>query len=184
MLYRVNDVGGAAYWVRTVNVAPEQWTAGTWQPGIWREHPGPLVPGLSGLHLARPQDLPFYLGPEIWEAEADGAVVAGEFEVVTRRARITRQIQTWDDPTARAFAMDCLSRMVDECDSWRDMPAQDLAAMLERDAKGSSPSGQGLAACAAMTAFRISYRLIRADKREAHRQWASERLFQYLGVAS
>ena len=80
---------------------------GRWTPGRWRSVSGPLVPCRNGLHLCRPQDLVHWLGPVIWEAEADGEVVEAEDKVVARRARVLRRVEAWDDRAARLFAAAC-----------------------------------------------------------------------------
>ena len=70
--------------------------SGAWPPpGEWRQEAGPLRPCEAGtLHLCGVEDLPAWLvqGGEIWEAEADGAVVVGHWKVGCLRARLVEAV--------------------------------------------------------------------------------------------
>jgi hypothetical protein len=100
----------AKYW-KVLNADRSVCHGGTGQwpaPGEWLAVSGPLVACKRGLHLCRRGDLIQWLGPTIWEVEADetGMVVV-EDKVVVRRARLVRQLDTWNERTTRLFACDC-----------------------------------------------------------------------------
>jgi len=84
-----------------------KWKARGWMPTI----PDP-VPCQRGYHLCRENDLVFWLGETIWEAEPGdiiiehGTVADGDSKVVTEKARLLRRLP-WDERTARLFAADC-----------------------------------------------------------------------------
>src|SRR5690554_2611809 len=68
------------------------------------------VPCRRGYHMCRDAaDLLEWLGPTIWVAEVDGAVIAHRDKVVVERARLLRRLP-WDERTAREFAADCAER--------------------------------------------------------------------------
>jgi len=96
-LYKVTDEQGGSIHGGT----------GRWTPGRWRSVSGELEPCRRGLHLCRAQDLVHWLGPVIWEAEAEGELIETDDKVVARRARIIRRVDTWDERTARLFACWC-----------------------------------------------------------------------------
>jgi hypothetical protein len=80
---------------------------GRWRKGRWRSVRGPLVPCRNGLHLCRADQLVYWLGPVIWEAEVDGEIIDAGDKVVARRARVIRRLDSWNERTARRFAADC-----------------------------------------------------------------------------
>jgi hypothetical protein len=91
---------------------------GTWplpqdgEPGEWLEVTGELVPCKNGAHLCREEDLIHWLGPTIYEAEHSGELVEHDNKVVVRKARLLRQIETWNERTARLFACDCAEHVL------------------------------------------------------------------------
>ncbi len=50
-----------------------------------------------------------YLGPDIYIAEVDGEVIAGENAIHARRVRLVAKT-AWDERAARLFAIDCAAR--------------------------------------------------------------------------
>jgi len=85
--------------------------SGRYSLGVWREVAGPLVACAHGIHLCRDGDLLSWLGPVIWEAEADGETIEQADKVVARRARVIRRT-AWDERSARLFAADCADRVL------------------------------------------------------------------------
>lgn len=81
------------------------------EPGIWREIRSYAPECL--IWLCRREDIVRWLGPTIWEVEAEEADVHGDQnKVFCRRARLVRRIDTWDERTARLFAADCAERVL------------------------------------------------------------------------
>jgi hypothetical protein len=77
-----------------------------WPEGEWVEAEA-VEPCRSGIHACRPRDLPYWLGPELWEIELDGDVVEQERKVVARRGRLVRKLAEWDTGLLRAFTASC-----------------------------------------------------------------------------
>ncbi len=84
------------------------------RPGEWVEVQADLIGGFSGLHLSTLLDLPRRLGAAIYEAEGDGECIAGQDELLFRRARLLRRT-AWDAHRAVLFAADCAERAL-----WRE----------------------------------------------------------------
>lgn len=82
------------------------------EPGEWVEVEGPLVPYQNGLHVMRECDLSFWPGPILYEVEVDGETVTTHHEVVARRARLLRKIETWNERTLCAWLADCVDRVL------------------------------------------------------------------------
>jgi len=79
-----------------------------WMPPI----EGELIPCKNGYHLCRKQDLFDWFGPTIWEAKYRGERLDSGNKVVVREARLLRQLMSWDETTARLFAIDCAERVM------------------------------------------------------------------------
>jgi len=58
----------------------------------------------------RPRDLPYWLGPQLWEIELDGETVEQERKLVARRGRLVRRREEWNSGLLDAFSADCLVR--------------------------------------------------------------------------
>jgi hypothetical protein len=72
-----------------------------------------LEPCRSGLHLCRPEDLPYWLCEELYAVEVDGDVVPHQSFVLARRARLSERVDAWAQATAAAFCLDCAERVRD-----------------------------------------------------------------------
>jgi hypothetical protein len=97
----LNEDGSAIYgqgaWPLTVNG----------QPGEPIEVEGELVACQNGLHLCTDATLIEWLGPAIYEVEPLSVVVEQEDKHLTRRARLVRKYEAWNETSARRFAADC-----------------------------------------------------------------------------
>lgn len=76
-------------------------------PGAWLEADGDLEPCFRGTHVCRIEDLAYWIHDELWEAETDGDSVAGFDCIVTRRARLVRCVEHWQDGGAARFVLAC-----------------------------------------------------------------------------
>lgn len=81
-----------------------------WRLGEWVEASGPLAWCENGIHACRADDLPHWLGPELWRAELDGEMLAADDGLVARRGRLLERIDAWSGGVAQAFADDCAGR--------------------------------------------------------------------------
>jgi hypothetical protein len=70
----------------------------------------PIVPCRSGVHACRVEDLPLWLGRELYEVELAGEIVEERTKVVASRARLVRRIDAWDDAARDAYTRDCAER--------------------------------------------------------------------------
>ena len=94
------------------------------QPGAWVSAAGELALCHNGIHASTVQQLPHWLGMELWEIELDGEIRREEAALLASRARLIAAVDAWDEPMRQTFARWCLSR------------AQDITA--------GYPSGAGL----------------------------------------
>jgi hypothetical protein len=77
--------------------------------GEWVEA-GEVEPCRSGIHACRVQDLPFWLGQELWEIELDGQVVQQERKMIAARGRLLRRVPGWNAELLDAFCAACRAR--------------------------------------------------------------------------
>ena len=86
------------------------WPAlGEWAPKIT----GKLVRCQCGYHiLNREQLLGDYIQSTLFEVGAQDVEIVGDDKCVCRSARLVKQIETWNDRTARLFACDCAERVL------------------------------------------------------------------------
>ena len=81
---------------------------GEWMPRI----EGELAPWNNAYPLCRgTRKLLGNLGPDIYLAEVDGEVIAGERVIHVRRVRLVAKT-AWDERAARRFAIDCAERVL------------------------------------------------------------------------
>jgi hypothetical protein len=67
-------------------------------------------PCRRGIHACRIEDLPFWLGSELWEIELDGEVVVQQRKVVAPRGRLLRRVADWNQAVLAEFGADVLAR--------------------------------------------------------------------------
>lgn len=80
------------------------------RPGQWVSADGPIALCENGIHASTVDQLPQWLGSEIWEAELDGEVLRTEPALVAERARLVCLVQEWEEEAQRAFCQDCAAR--------------------------------------------------------------------------
>lgn len=80
------------------------------QPGKWVRAEGPIALCVNGIHAASPEQLPHWLGTEIWQIELAGEVLREEAALVASQARLLRKLDAWDETMRRRFAEMCLRR--------------------------------------------------------------------------
>jgi hypothetical protein len=143
--------------------------SGTWPaPGMWLEVKGALEPCSNGLHLCAREHLLSWLGPAIWEAEYESECIDHGDKLVVRRARLVRQVEAWNDRTARLFAADCAERVL---------------PLFESQRPGDTRPREAIAAARAFARAEITDAARAAAwdaARAAARAWQTERLFQHL----
>ena len=85
-----------------------RWPLPNGAPGDWVD--GEVDPCRSGVHALRPSDLPYWLGPSLFEIELDGPISEIGLKVVATRGRLLRRVDAWDDPMRLAFSTMCIER--------------------------------------------------------------------------
>jgi hypothetical protein len=85
-----------------------RWPLPNGAPGAWVE--AEVDPCRSGVHAARVADLPYWLGPLLYEAELDGDIVEHVHKIVAARGRLVRRIDGWNDETRDAYSLMCVAR--------------------------------------------------------------------------
>lgn len=129
--------------------------AGEWMPAI----KGEIEPCQRGYHLCRRDDLIRWLGPTIWVAEHDGELIEYADKVVVCKARLIRQLDTWNDRTARLFACDVAEHVLHlhETKYPNDLRVRNCIEIARKVANGDLPiSKLDAAVGAAWTAVRAA----------------------------
>jgi hypothetical protein len=85
-------------------VAP--FTGFHWPEGEWLDAEA-VEPCRSGIHACRVRDLPYWLGPQLWEIELEDEVTEQTHKVAARRGRLLRRIPDWNVHLLRAFTAAC-----------------------------------------------------------------------------
>jgi hypothetical protein len=83
------------------------------QPAAWVHATGPIALCVNGIHASTPEQLPHWLGAELWEIELGGDVLEHEAALVASEGRLLGRVQAWDEPMRRRFAEMCLGRALD-----------------------------------------------------------------------
>jgi hypothetical protein len=76
----------------------------------WVRAEGPLVLCSNGIHASTTEQLPHWLGMELWEVELGGEILTDEAALLASQARLIRRIDAWDEPTRQEFARWCQRR--------------------------------------------------------------------------
>ena len=128
------------------------------EPGAWVE--APVVACRSGVHACRAEDLPLWLGQDLYEIELGGRIVAERMKVVAARGRLLRRIGAWDEAARAAYTQDCVAR------------AHALAADLPDWDAAVEPASAGGPAAIGFIAARI------AEERDGPAAYHAERAHQ------
>lgn len=83
------------------------------RPGEWVLVSGPLGLCTNGIHASTIDQLPQWLGDELWEVELDGEVLRTEPALVAERGWLLRLLDEWDEQARLAFCRDCARRAQD-----------------------------------------------------------------------
>lgn len=111
------------------------------QPGAWVQAEGPIALCTGGIHAATVEQLPHWLGAELWELELDGEIVHDEAALIASRARLVRAVEAWDEAMRQRYARWCLGRA--EEIAKRYPPGEGLVAKVSHTIwwGGAGPAG-------------------------------------------
>ena len=93
--------------LREGGIAP--YTGFRWPQGEWVEAAG-TDPCRDGIHACAVRNLPIWMGPELWEMELGGEVVALPRKLVAPRGRLLRRFDAWNNVLIRDFGRACVKR--------------------------------------------------------------------------
>ena len=101
---------------KVLNDGRSPFTAARWplpsggEPGEWVEADGPIALCTNGVHAASTEQLPHWLGMELWEVELGGEIVCDEAALIASRGRLVGEVAAWDEAMRQQYARWCLGR--------------------------------------------------------------------------
>ena len=139
-------------------------------PSAWVE--ATVEPCRSGIHACRPEHLPLWVGPILYEAELDGEILEERMKVIASRARLTRRIETWDEPMRERYTRLCADRA-------HELASAASLAQWEAVIEPSIPEGPALLG---FVAARIAEEASGPEAYHAERARQTEWLVEHLGL--
>lgn len=94
--------GGGGAWRLPTARGPGRWMAGT-NTAASREH---------GYEVCTLEQLPYWLGPVVYEAEIRGERVDRPAKCLVESVRLVRRLDGWNERTTRLFIADCAERLL------------------------------------------------------------------------
>ena len=185
MLYKVlGENGEALHGGKGQWNLPQDGESGEWMPYVDR-----LEMCASGYHLVERGALVRWIGPTIYEAEADqeGELIEDGKHCV-HTARLTHRLEGWNEQTARLFACDCAEHVVYlyERDYPDDTRPREAIAVARRYAHGEATvkelaaAGEAAWAAAWDAAWDAAWAAAGDAAGAAERRWQARRLMAYL----
>ena len=80
------------------------------EPGEWVHADGPIGLCSNGIHAASLEQLPHWLGGELWQIELGGEIICDDAALIASRARLVSAIEAWDERLRQEYARWCLGR--------------------------------------------------------------------------
>lgn len=99
-------------------------------PGAWVSASGPLQPYVNGVHACSIDQLPQWLGDQLWRIELDGEVMRTDAALVALRGRLLAPVREWDASARMRFTGACAARAQRFAVATRS--AQQLIEAIER----------------------------------------------------
>lgn len=96
------------------------------RPGEWVSASGTVQPYVTGVHASSVDQLPQWLGDQLYRIELDGQVTSTMAAIVALRGRLLAAVQEWDEPVQMRFSGDCaerarlLDRSTQSAQQWMD----------------------------------------------------------------
>jgi hypothetical protein len=149
-----------------------RWTLPNGEPGRWVDtRPDPCR---SGVHACRVADMPFWVGPTLYEVELAGEIVEGRSKLVASRGRLLRRIEVWERSVRDVYTRMCADR-AHELASSVAPPLESWDAVVEP----SIPEGPALLG---FVAARIAEEISGAQAYHAERASQAAWLQEWLGL--
>jgi hypothetical protein len=168
------------YKVLGKNRMPYHGGKGQWPYRKWTEPIPNPVPCERGYHVVTVEQLPGWLGPEIWVVEPGGVLIDGGDKFVTDRARLVRKTK-WNERSARLFAADCAEHVLPLArEGDRPVLAETLRVVRAYAIGEATPRELAAARAAARDAARDAAGDAARDARARERAWQIARLAAYL----
>jgi hypothetical protein len=151
-----------------------RWNLLNGEPGPWVEtRPDPCR---SGVHACRLADMPFWVGPTLYQIELAGEIVEGRSKLVASRGRLLRRIEAWDESVRDVYTRMCAD-CAHELASSVAPPLSSWDAVVEP----SIPEGPALLG---FVAARIAEEISGAEAYHAERARQAAWLGERLGLAA
>ncbi len=80
------------------------------EAGQWVRASGPIGLCVNGIHASTVDQLPQWLGAEIWEIELSGQILRTEPALVAEQGRLIVRVEGWDEGARISFSHDCAGR--------------------------------------------------------------------------
>ena len=149
-LYKWTDAEGKT-WGDFQWPLPHDGKPGDWVPAL----EGEIIPCERGYHVCKTQDLIWWINARLFEVQCQGDQVRQEGHesknVFRGPCRLVREIECWNERTARLFACDCAERILPIYEKARpgDGRVRDCIATVRRYADGTATERELAAAGAA-----------------------------------
>lgn len=149
---------------------------------------GPLEMCENGYHATTADHLLDWLAPTLYVVEFEGDILApeGENKVCGRRARLVERVDTWNEKSARLFAVECGMRVLPIFERRHpgDKRPRKALRVARRYANGKATSDELAAARgAARAAAGAAARAAAWDAAwDAEKEWQRKRLIEVLGL--
>ena len=140
-----------------------------WPVGAWVE--AEVDHCRSGVHACRRSDLPYWLGPSLYEIELAGDLVEDGLKVVAERGRLTRRIDAWNEEAREEYSQMCIARAAELAAS---SPVPLTSWAPPREASAGGPALMGF--IAARIAEEIGGLDAYVDERVRQANWLVDRL--------
>jgi hypothetical protein len=88
-------------------------------PGAWVE--AEVDACRTGVHACRRKDLPYWVGPALYEIELDGPLDTLALKVVAPRGRLVRRVEAWNSATRDEYSRMCVARARELVDTVSDL---------------------------------------------------------------
>jgi hypothetical protein len=128
-----------------------------WPGDGWVEVDGPLEWCVNGIHACRVEDVPHWIGEELWLVELEGETVTVPDAVVGRRGRLVERIDAWSAGVAQDFGESCARRA--------NALATGAPAAAERAGDAAANAARGLVAAAAYIAAAVAGEVASGSRR-------------------